>query len=138
MRRAVEIESVGSAHNDVNLSVQVGRKLRPIGLQNMHNVVFLPGLDDLRVNIACSSVEHLHRAAIGPARRKYPFEGGELAAIGTEHFFQMREIFEGRQNLAFISYQRIKRAIRSAIYVCVRSIEIGPGEVMEIAWVGRR
>src|SRR3546814_2251853 len=63
-------------------------------------------------------------------------EARELAAIGAERGFELRELLQRRDHRALVADQREILTVGAGIGVGVRGIDVDIGEVVEIAGVG--
>ncbi len=138
MRRAVEIEGVGGADDQVNLAVEVGLQRWPVASDDMRDVVMLAPIGgDGGVDPTGRAVEQRAGASVGAARREHPVEARELAAIGTERRLELCKFLQRRDHLALVADQRQRLAVGADIGVGVRRVDVDIGEIVEIARVGR-
>src|ERR1700730_3951861 len=64
VRRAVEVEGVRGANEEMNASFEIRLELRPVSFDDVGEViVIVPVGDDRRINVPSNAVEHLPRSA---------------------------------------------------------------------------
>ena len=137
--RAVQVERVVGADNQMNLAPEVGANGLPIPAQVFDDVVVTAPIGGyIRIDSPGDTVKDRLRPPIGPAGREDPFERSELTAIVSKHRLEPGKLLHGGTRLAVIAENRIRRAVRASIEICVRGIKIDGTEEMKVAGVGGR
>ena len=138
VRRAIQVERVRGAHEQMNAALEARRPLAPVRLHNVRQVVVIvPVGHHLGMNGARLVVEHRLRRAILALRRKHPIERSDLASEWTEHVFKTRELLHRGNHLALVAEYRNSRAVGALVHVGAGCVEVGTGEVVEVTGVGR-
>src|SRR6266849_5276533 len=90
----IEMEGVSRAYGEVDLILQQRTQLRGAAPQDRRDVIFLPSLGHVRMNLARVAVKELRRLAVRPARAEYPLERGNLPAVAAHDALHAHKILE--------------------------------------------
>ena len=122
VRCAIQIKRVCRADVDMNFAAKITADRWPLLRHAIGDVVMLlPICHHRRIDISRVVVEHRFRPTALTARRKYPIERTDLAAVMSEDIFQLRQLLEGRHYFSLVANDRIGRAVWLAIGVRMRA-----------------